>query len=91
MADPTYQPKVYRTNNGDRQVIASGGELKVETGGKVVPNSGTQASHVADASVAHALNVTFSDTEVEAALNALGTNINFILAALEGAGILASS
>jgi hypothetical protein len=41
--------------------------------------------------VAHALNATFSDTEAEAALNALGTKINAILAALEANGILASS
>lgn len=90
MADATYQPKVYRDKGGDRQVVKGGGEIKVEPGGKVT-NDGTQASHVADASVAHALNATFSDTEVEAALNTLGTKINSILAALEGAGTLASS
>lgn len=52
---------------------------------------GTRQAHVADASVAHALNATFSDTEVEGALNALGTKINSILAALEEFGINASS
>jgi hypothetical protein len=51
----------------------------------------TQAANITDASTAHALNATFSDTEVETALNALGTKINAILAALEGAGIVASS
>lgn len=35
---------------------------------------------IANASTAHALNATFSDTEVEAALNALGTKVNEILA-----------
>lgn len=40
------------------------------------------------ASVAHALNATFADTEVEAALNALGTKINLILAALRSSGII---
>lgn len=44
---------------------------------------------VADASVAHALNATFSDTEVEAALNALGTKLNVVLAALRSANIIA--
>ena len=34
---------------------------------------------------------TFSDTEVEAALNALGTKINAIIDALEGFGVSASS
>lgn len=33
MADATYQPKVYRTNNGDKQVVASGGTLDIESGG----------------------------------------------------------
>lgn len=86
-------PKVRReqgSSGGDVLVVASGGEIKVESGGKVT-NDGTQASHIANASVAHDLNATFSDTEAEAALNALGGKINSILAALEGAGILASS
>lgn len=53
--------------------------------------AGTQAAKITDASVAHALNATFSDTEVEAALNALGTKINAIIDALEGAGVSAAS
>jgi len=43
---------------------------------------------ITNASVAHALNATFSDTEVEAALNALGTKVNTILTALKDAGII---
>lgn len=53
------------------------------------------ADIAADASTAHALNATFSDTEVEAALNALGTKlnsvctkINDILTKLESAALL---
>jgi len=69
MADETYQPKVYKTSNGDKLVLASGGEIKVETGGKITAN-GTLASHIADATTNHNLNSTYSDTEVEAALNA---------------------
>ncbi len=53
--------------------------------------AGAQATKIADASVAHDVNATFSDTEVEAALNALGTKINAIIDALEGFGISASS
>lgn len=49
---------------------------------------GADQANIAPASTAHALNATFSDTEVEAALNALGTKINAILTALENAGIL---
>ena len=43
---------------------------------------------IANASVAHALNATFSDTEVEAALNAMGTKVNSILTALRNSGII---
>lgn len=45
--------------------------------------AGNTVANISDASTAHALNSTFSDTEVEAALNALGTKINSIIAALE--------
>ena len=51
MADPTYQPKVYHDKDGDRIVVASGGELKVESGGKVT-NDGVQAAAVADVAAA---------------------------------------
>lgn len=53
--------------------------------------NGTQAANITDATTAHALNATFSDTEVEAALNALGTKINSIIAALEAFQITASA
>lgn len=43
---------------------------------------------VADAVVAHDLNSTFSDTEAEAALNALGVKINAILDILEAHGLM---
>lgn len=50
-----------------------------------------QSAFVADASVAHALNSTFSDTEAEAALNALGVKINAILDCLIEKGLMAAS
>ena len=50
-----------------------------------------QQTLVADASVAHALNATFSDTEVETALDALGTSINAILDVIESHGLMADS
>ena len=65
-------------------------ELRVESGGKITA-AGTQAAAIADASEAHALNSTFSDVEVETALNALAAKLNDALAALRGAGIIASS
>lgn len=55
------------------------------------PLIGAQQALVADASVAHALNATFSDTEVEAALNALGVKINALLDIVEAHGLMASS
>lgn len=53
--------------------------------------SGVQSAAVADAETAHALNSTFSDTEVEGALDALGTGLNEIRDALVAAGILRAS
>lgn len=50
-----------------------------------------QADAIADAVVAHALNATFSDTEVEAALNALGVKVNAILAVLRENGTIATA
>ena len=52
---------------------------------------GIKLAHIADASTAHALADVFDDEESEAALNALGTTINSILAALEAVGILATA
>lgn len=56
-----------------------------------MPLIGLAQTLVSDASVAHALNATFSDTEVEAALNALGTKINSILDILEEHGLMKAS
>jgi len=53
--------------------------------------SGTPVANVTDASEAHALNSTFSDTEAEAALDELGGKINSILAALIAFGIMESA
>lgn len=43
MADATRTTKVYMTDGGDRLVVASGGSIDVETGGKVTIN-GTQGA-----------------------------------------------
>lgn len=40
MADATFQPKVYKKDGGNTQVIASGGKQKVESGGEVDIESG---------------------------------------------------
>lgn len=59
------------------------------TGGLYGANAARPAA-IANASTAHALNVVFSDTEVEAALDALGTKINAVLAALRTIGGIAT-
>lgn len=82
----SYQGKVYRKQSGDQLVVASGGSIKIETGGKILPNSGTQAAHIADATA-----ITGGEAPTEAEHNALITKLNSVLAALRGAGILASS
>lgn len=81
MADQLYQAKVYNRQGGDVLVVANGGAVVMQTGAKMVPNSETQASHIANATGG----VTIS---------AGGTGqakINSILAALRGVGILATS
>ena len=76
MADATYSPLVYMQQGGDIQVIASGGEIKVEAGGTITAN-GTQATAITAATGA-----TYG-TGVEAKINA-------IIVALEGVGVLAT-
>lgn len=51
MADQTYQPKIYKDLDGDRQVIKSGGEIRMESGGKIT-DDGTQAAAIADVAAA---------------------------------------
>jgi len=53
--------------------------------------AGAQGVNITAASVAHALNATFSDTEVEAALDALGTKLNLVIAAMKLTGSIASA
>ncbi len=52
---------------------------------------GTKSNHIADASVAHTIDATFSNTEVKAALDALGGKINAILKVLEDNHIVKTS
>jgi hypothetical protein len=102
----SYQPKTYRTDGGDRQVIEDGGELEVKSGGKFTAG-GTQASHIVDAGAALKTDYAKTDiddagtidgTELAAVLNLittayndLATKYNALLVAAEGVGILASS
>ena len=81
--------KVHKSQNSDLLTVESGGEIKINTGGKVT-KAGVQASVIALAKV----NYTAGDLDAEAkiitAINATNTKINSIIAALEGVGITAT-
>ncbi len=93
MPDATYQPKVYRQQGGDVLVVKSAGEVKVEPGGKIT-NDGTQASAIVNLtdSTGGTAGNTVDDTtaSVKDDIASLAAKINSILAALRGAGIIAS-
>ena len=86
----TYMPKTYKTDDGDRQVIASGGSIDIESGG-VIKAAGTQAGTIADAKVDYATPDLDTEAEIIVAINATNTTLNAVVAALKGAGIIASS
>ena len=72
------------------RLLQGGTTLDVKTGGKITAN-GTQASHLADLEAAYETPELDTEAEIIVAINATNTAINAIFAALEGAGILASS
>lgn len=75
--------KNYRDQGGDRTVI--GGDLQVLTGGKILPNSGTQAATIATQTGAAGANPTQAEyATLIAAFNALAT-------ACKNVGIIAAS
>lgn len=96
MPDATYQPKVYRkqsTGSGatDTLVVASGGNIDVESGGKIL-DDGTQAAAIVDLtdSTTGTPGDTVDDTtaSVKDDIASLAAKINGILAVLRGAGII---
>lgn len=84
----TYQPKVYKKDGGDTEVIASGGSIDVESGGKITA-AGTQASAITDAKVDYTTGNLDTEAETIAAMNTTNGKINSILAAIRGVGIIA--
>lgn len=80
MADRAYTPGIYRKIGGDQLVVASGASILMETGGKILPNSGTQAATIAALSSASG---TFIPAE--------RAKFNLVLTALKNVGILATS
>ena len=61
----SYQPKVYRQQGGDVLVVASGGEINVNSGGTITA-AGTQASAITDPT-----DLAETITAVEAVIDAL--------------------
>jgi len=100
-----YQPKVYRDNGGDRQVVENGGEIRVNSGGKI-SNAGTQATKIADLAITYTANdpsitpnnaITVADGsspsvgELLEFCEELKAKVHAVIDALEGVGITASS
>lgn len=77
--------KVFKSQNPDTFTVASGGSIQILTGGKILPNSGTQATNIVDAVAAAGANPTKEEYD------ALVTKFNAVLTALKNVGILASS
>ena len=73
----------YKEQGGEVTVI--GGELRIAAGGTITED-GTQAGAIADLAA-----ITGGESPTETEHNALRTAVNSILAALRGAGIIASS
>lgn len=80
----SYNTKVYLEQGGNRLIVESGGEINVKAGGKLLA-AGAQASAIADATA-----ITGGESPTEAEHNTALTKINSILAALRGAGIIAT-
>lgn len=73
----------YKEQGGAVTVI--GGELRIAAGGSIT-EGGTQAEAIADLTA-----ISGGESPTEAEHNAVRTAVNGILAALRGAGIIASS
>lgn len=78
MADATYTPLVYRKQGGATFVVASGGNIDVESGGSITAD-GTQASAVA------------AITTTGTFATGICAKIEAMRAALTNVGILATS
>jgi len=101
MADTSYNSLVYHEQGGASLVVSSGGSINIESGGTITA-AGTQASAIV--SLTDSTGGTANDTmvaigatnsgDVSANINNnfadLAAKVNAILAALRGAGIIAS-
>jgi len=82
---------------GTALVVADGGQIRLAGGS--ITNDGEQAAHIADLTITTDLDGVDTGTDmtaaqaaqIEADLAAIASKLNAVIAALEGAGILASS
>jgi len=70
------------------QPVKSESKLADSTNNPQIAERGTSVTAVTEA---HALNATFSDIEVEAALNLLGVAINALISRVEAHGLIADN
>ena len=85
-----YNSKVYRQQGGDELVVDDGESINVKSGGKITAD-GTQAATIANAKADDTTGDLDIEAEIIAAVNAANAKTNAIIAALKGAGIIASS
>jgi hypothetical protein len=87
MPDTSYQSKVYRTNGGDKQVVASGGVLDVESGGALkfadVDKTALLAAAVANplAGVAAGYRIARGVATIDAASKDIATGLTTVVTA----------
>lgn len=95
----SYNALVYNEQGGAKLVVASGGQISIESGGKITA-AGTQASAIASITdntggtagdtIANTAGANPTTGEFENAVASITAKLNAVLAALRGAGIIAS-
>lgn len=73
MVDTTYGPKVYMTDGGDKQVIASGGEQVVESGGTVTIETGAIYTNATTQTLTGPAPIVLSGSAITTGINFTGT------------------
>lgn len=79
----SYNAKIRRLQGGAVLEVVTGGEIRLNGG--TITNAGTQATAITDATA-----ITGGEAPTEAEHNALLAKVNSILAALRGAGVIAT-
>jgi len=76
--------------DAERLAIA-GTEVVLDQAAVALLVGAAASAHIPAANAAHSINATFSNTEVKAALDALGAKLNAVIVALETFKVTASS